>query len=278
MGREIKRVALDFNWPLNKVWRGFLCPYTGSECPKCEGHGSSPEAEKLKNRWYGFDRLPRWVDLGNGRRYNAEAWCYNLEQEDVDALLKEVRLWDFTREPINEEQRKIVQEKIAAGGNSWLPFDNGYKPSAEEVNQWSRTGFGHDSINEWIVVRARCEKLGIPVDCSMCQGEGTLWESPEIEKLAEDWEPIEPPTGEGWQMWETVSEGSPITPVFATDSELVDYMVNGDAWDHKWTRQQAEAMVAEGFAMSRMAVGGKFMRAEEAVEYSHNERIKKGIK
>ena len=26
----------------------------------------------------------------------------------------------------------------------------------------------------------------------------------------------EPPIGDGWQVWETVSEGSPVTPVFAT--------------------------------------------------------------
>ena len=35
---------------------------------------------------------------------------------------------------------------------------------------------------------------------------------------------IEPPTGEGWQVWETVSEGSPISPVFATPEELARHM------------------------------------------------------
>lgn len=33
------------------------------------------------------------------------------------------------------------------------------------------------------------------------------------------------PTGPGWQVWETVSEGSPATPVFATKEELIDHIV-----------------------------------------------------
>ncbi len=34
------------------------------------------------------------------------------------------------------------------------------------------------------------------------------------------WQPTEPPTGEGYQLWETVSEGSPISPVFASTEAL----------------------------------------------------------
>lgn len=33
-----------------------------------------------------------------------------------------------------------------------------------------------------------------------------------------------PPTGDGYQLWETVSEGSPISPVFATPEELATWM------------------------------------------------------
>lgn len=34
---------------------------------------------------------------------------------------------------------------------------------------------------------------------------------------------IEPPTGEGYQLWETTSEGSPASPVFATLDELCEW-------------------------------------------------------
>jgi len=33
----------------------------------------------------------------------------------------------------------------------------------------------------------------------------------------------EPPTGEGFQLWETTSEGSPVSPVFASAEELADW-------------------------------------------------------
>jgi len=33
----------------------------------------------------------------------------------------------------------------------------------------------------------------------------------------------EPPVGEGYQLWETTSEGSPCTPVFTTLDELCEY-------------------------------------------------------
>lgn len=52
-----------------------------------------------------------------------------------------------------------------------------------------------------------------------------------------------------FQVYETVSEGTPVTPAFATKEELVEYLVaNGDAWDQKrgdgpWTRKSATAFV-----------------------------------
>ncbi len=36
---------------------------------------------------------------------------------------------------------------------------------------------------------------------------------------------IQPPAGEGWQLWETVTEGSPVTPVFSTPEELASWLV-----------------------------------------------------
>lgn len=42
-----------------------------------------------------------------------------------------------------------------------------------------------------------------------------------------------------FQVWETVSEGTPVTPPFATKEELIDYLVaNGDFWDQKRRQEQ----------------------------------------
>ncbi len=40
----------------------------------------------------------------------------------------------------------------------------------------------------------------------------------------DEWEGTEPPEGEGWQLWETTSEGSPISPVFKEGEELAQWM------------------------------------------------------
>ena len=40
---------------------------------------------------------------------------------------------------------------------------------------------------------------------------------------------IGPPKGDGWQMWETTTEGSPISPVFSTPEELAHWLANNKA-------------------------------------------------
>lgn len=61
-----------------------------------------------------------------------------------------------------------------------------------------------------------------------------------------------------FQVYETVSEGTPVTPPFATEEELVDYLVqNGDFWDQRrgsggWKRENAESFVRSRWAPSMM--------------------------
>jgi hypothetical protein len=76
-----------------------------------------------------------------------------------------------------------------------------------------------------------------------------------------------------FQVWETVSEGTPVSPPFATEEELIEYLAeNGDFWDQKrrkepdwvriwggvpgvsgWGRQQAERFVKAAWAPSMIA-------------------------
>lgn len=63
--------------------------------------------------------------------------------------------------------------------------------------------------------------------CPTCQGRGDIEAYPGQLAEAEAWEPDIVPEGEGWQLWETVSEGgSPVSPVFATDEELARWMAH----------------------------------------------------
>ena len=155
MGRTLKRVPLDFQWPMNKVWAGYLNPFHSQECKTCDGSGLNAATKKLNDDWYTHLRTD-----------GQEGWKLHLEQEDVQALMDADRLWDFTRVPRTPEQVEIVKKKIADGGNSWLPESNGYVPTAGEVNEWAKRGMmGHDATNQWICVKARAKRLGIWGNC-----------------------------------------------------------------------------------------------------------------
>lgn len=72
-----------------------------------------------------------------------------------------------------------------------------------------------------------------------------------------------------FQVWETVSLGTPVTPPFATKQELIEYLVaNGDFWDQErrrrrdyspmpcapWSREEAERLVNVGGSTPTLVV------------------------
>src|SRR5690606_114544 len=90
-----------------------------------------------------------------------------------------------------------------------------------------------------------------------CKGHGTVEAYAGQRADAEAWEPTEPPEGEGWQLWETVSEGSPISPVFETPEGLARWMVSGASkWMMPASYEGALKFVKAGWAPSAVAVGG----------------------
>ena len=252
MGRELRRVPMNFDWPLHTVWKGFANPfYTAKECKSCEGTGYSKDAKRWLDLWYGnIDFKPEWTgstpfgpnhpivralaernveackkdgwNLGTveqeAQRLSRECfdnkWLHHLSQEDVDALIAEERLWDFTH--------------TWTKGKGWEPKDPMPVVTAAMVNEWSLSGMSHDGCSSGVCIEARCKKDGKPYLCSKCEGNGHIWPSPEDEKRYADWESTQPPKGEGYQLWETVTAGSPITPVFATPEDLADWLVEND--------------------------------------------------
>ena len=65
-----------------------------------------------------------------------------------------------------------------------------------------------------------------------------------------------------YQVYETVSEGTPVTPAFATKDELVAYLVkHGDFWDQKrgvggWKEHAALRFVEDEYAPSLVVFTG----------------------
>ena len=181
------------------------------KCMACDGSGLSTQAMLFQDEWYGnvpfsprstgsspftqdhpivrkraenaIARSPEYFGIGEtaialeARRlshlFNV-AHSHHLSTDDIAALIAADRLWDFTRTPRTAEQQEIVRQKLASGENAWLRTNNGYIPTPAEVNLWSISGFGHDSINCHVVIKAKCNRLAVPYWCARCKGEGTL--------------------------------------------------------------------------------------------------------
>lgn len=291
MSRDVRRVPVDFEWPLNKTWSGYRWPdkFREVDCPDCE-NGYAPAAHHMYQQWYGnapFDpastgstpltpdspvlraqaerktqtdawfygsgeaaivkEAARLADLFNGM------WLHHLAQEDVNALVAAGRLMDFTH-TFSPETR-------------WQKIDPPVTPTAADVNEWSLSGMGHDSINASVVLRARCERDGVDLTCPTCKGHATLEAYEGQRAESEAYKAPEPPEGEGWQLWETVSDGSPVTPVFATAEKLVTHLVevgeqHTDGTRTRYRRAAAEALVASGSSigsMFQLAEGGEVL-------------------
>lgn len=275
MSRQIYRVPLTFDHPLNKVWSGYLLPERLREkpCPDCE-NGYSEHAEFLRDMWYGnkpfhpiltgsamlradtstvrafaernIANAPGHYGTGESailreaervaKLWNSQ-WCHHLNQDDVDALLAAGRLRDLTHTWSRE--------------TGWQPIVPAPTVTAEQVNEWSVSSrHGHDDMNAAVVIEARCERDGMPYACGTCGGEALLEAYPGQRAEAEAWEPTEPPAGDGWQLWATVNEGAPVSPVFATAEKLAGWMSDPERGRDWVPFDVAARFIADGWAPS----------------------------
>lgn len=92
------------------------------------------------------------------------------------------------------------------------------------------------------------------------------------EKLEEkpdpkDYMPVfeEPEEELGWCLYEDVSEGTPVTPVFETAEALIEHLciIGQDHDQVPMRRASAEALVRTGWAPSMMIVGNTLLKGDE---------------
>lgn len=134
----------------------------------------------------------------------------------------------------------------------------------------------HAAAQEWI---ASCQlwAAGKHPDQLKYKDRGTpkyFWQwttNPPAEEFYLPYDPTDRALCSHYQVYETVSEGTPVTPAFATPEELVDYLcTEGDFWEQQrarhnkrpvqpYSREAAEQFVKDGWAPSfvMQAKGGK---------------------
>lgn len=200
MGREVKRVALDFNWPVGKTWEGFLMPdeLRAGKCPDCElGYG--PEAQRMYQQWYGYVPLnpedvtiitpdsPGLMDImrhkidndwrgdGSTRRFYDN--MFRTTGEDT-VRAEAQRMCDIYNGQLSHNlNQDDVDALVEAGrlmdfthtwseGPGWVKKDPEYRPTADEVNLWSLHGMGHRQGGAGPPFRGPIDTYFVPINYS----------------------------------------------------------------------------------------------------------------
>lgn len=280
MGRELKRVCLDFDWPLNKVWRGYINPYY-KPCPeenvtcfsgyKPEYHwleaitrqmaligeeaAAAPRAEEFKQRGrtYPHPYLENW---GNAPRYEIprdemeKIQAKETAQQRMFEMQKYLHYHPRQLMPLGPGLVSLIE---GLSGNKLGSFLGGSGVAWDLMEKILRTaGFTTKSAREeWM-------------HCPLCKGENI---HPDMKEAYEAWQKEEPEIGEGWQLWETVSEGSPISPVFPTREAFIEYLI-GEGYSPK----AAEKFTETGWVPSGLMANGRMYKNIEMCELGTEDR------
>lgn len=139
---------------------------------KESGYGSPVELEDVDSLWE-LDDLNELVNFYFTIHRNSKE-CKYCDGTGLNALTKELeKSWyDFENKGTRWCDRITQDEVDALWDDGRLKGGFKSKPTAEEVNQWERKGFGHDAINRAICVEQRAKKLGVWGYCSTCEGKG----------------------------------------------------------------------------------------------------------
>ena len=204
MGRELKRVPLDFDWPLKKRWDGYLNPYWKHHCP-----------EKDKTCVMGNTAGKAWLE--------AILRLLLLAADDAECPeeYRKDRTWPhpYLQKMATAPQTQGEHDKET---RCWtrLPTLIPPTPDIAEIVQGLAGREGCSSSNLWAVSRRIISAAGLTEDWGVCPVCGGHAVHPDYLERYEAWEPTEPPEGEGYQLWETTSEGSPASPVFESLDKL----------------------------------------------------------
>lgn len=189
MSRELKRVPMDFDWPMKKTWHGFINPHWVN-CPQCEGTGATSASRRLGD-------LVGLIMLSGEDAAREKGHPYFHHMPGLHG-------------PCGAPSKDMTELTIGLAGR-----EPGF--------------FGHDGCDRWSAVKKIKTAAGVSEDwgtCTICGGEGI---DPAHQKAYEAWEDFEPPTGDGYQMWETTSEGSPISPVMESPDDLAHWLADNNA-------------------------------------------------
>ncbi len=341
MGRTLKRVALDFKWPLNKTWEGFLNPFWNQsiKCTECDGSGSNPGADILYNlayvhKYYDICKLMPKCDIeplkqfaisimnkkSLGIKFFNHAKYHGFNNSKLEQLEplrdkvfnSEIELWielipiiDSWGISVQQQLNNLINEHASASWTAafgveefevllkcgeipsdyfpgriqyrfdeeektwisldrdrtkdhkewkWVPCEKPELPSVELLKKYFNSALsGSGSV--YYCAKEKAKKEGWAIGkCECCSGEGHVWPSKEVKNQYDNWTESEPPAGEGFQLWETTSEGSPTSPVFETLDALCEYAAENCSTfaDFKASKEEWKQMLGDDMVVTPM--------------------------
>lgn len=179
----------------------------------------------------GIPRDHRFVALLNGDSFRAD--LQTMEKELDQLSKKEGHSWKF------EFERCFV------GYES--PYHKKWLPANPFV-------FNYDDDDEEMMIPVRDEEHLLLLMIAKKSKEleemkESVWRYTPVPEVDTDFD------GFGYCLYQTVSEGTPVTPVFETKNELVDYLVeHGNFWAEKYTRANAESLVSNDYSLGSFVV------------------------
>jgi hypothetical protein len=222
MGCEIKRVPLDFDWPKDKIWHGFINPHY-KVCGVCD-HGQTIARNQLER----LSSMISW--LGYSTMRGGHDW-----HPMFDSFMRP--------SPIDPKLFEVIDGLVRAG-SVIKHKKHKYKGDREPEGL---TGLG--SGDDYSITLLLLEQAGLPLNWGICKACGGDNIDASVKAAYEAWKQTEPPTGPGYQIWETVSEGSPISPVFENIDAAVTWLVGGG-----YSRKAAEAFMKQGWVPSMVMI------------------------
>lgn len=296
MSREIRRVPLDFDWPLDKVWQGYVCPVElqGDPCTTCNASGQTHFGAWINAFAHAIAMLASDVHDQKRGRAEMHPWLKEFGHApghfeymcDGEWFPREI-LFQRGFEPGPDFRAMPSRYIIDRPGDDALTFFRGlittqytdrfaqddeyakyYDPTTVPPPEQIGSGLGHSSAGDGsgniqnAIVSVLTKAAGADFTCAVCAGEGMI-ETREGQFAERDaWTSTKPPTGEGWQMWETVSEGSPVSPVFESAEALAQWLTTAEGGRkagpsrRPLTIEQARGFVGVGWAPSGFGNAG----------------------